>query len=251
MTAMKYLRLCGGYSEVFHQLGVLPIVLPHIGPRTLLVHPTLVRLCGSLGVPVAPLPASPDDLEPALAHDRVSTFDDVLSAALYQEVGWPRPACIVRARPGHGHDPRLLVPLPDPVPPVPLWCDPEIPLPRERVGLRGIPRATLDPLGLDMVSLNEGGLRARGVTDWAGTAAVIRGLDLVITTDGAIAHLAGLLRVPTYVLLTPCPVGFWDPVTPLYPTVRVFHQYVPGDWAPVVAQVAEALQFTSLKQAAA
>ena len=81
--------------------------------------------------------------------------------------------------------------------------------------------------------------------DFAETAAVIANLDLVVSVDTAVAHLAGALARPVLLLLPHIPEWRWllDRLdTPWYPTMRLFRQTVPGDWAGVVAQVAAAIQ---------
>lgn len=80
--------------------------------------------------------------------------------------------------------------------------------------------------------------------DFGDTAAVIAQLDLVITTDTAIAHLAGALGKPTWVLLSFVPDWRWlldREDSPWYPTMRLFRQTQPGDWEGVMGRVAEAL----------
>lgn len=65
------------------------------------------------------------------------------------------------------------------------------------------------------------------------TAAVMMSLDLVITSDTAIAHLAGALARPTWVILKTFPDWRWlldRPDSPWYPTMRLFRQSVSGDW---------------------
>jgi len=80
--------------------------------------------------------------------------------------------------------------------------------------------------------------------DFADTAAVITQLDLVITVDTAIAHLAGALGKPVWILLSAAPDWRWlmgrlD--SPWYPTARLFRQKHRHDWAEVCQQVAIAL----------
>ena len=86
---------------------------------------------------------------------------------------------------------------------------------------------------------------APALTDFAETAAVIASLDLVISVDTAIAHLAGALAKPCWLLL-PFPAEWrWlegRDDSPWYPTFRLFRQRVRGDWGDVVARVAAALQ---------
>jgi hypothetical protein len=66
-------------------------------------------------------------------------------------------------------------------------------------------------------------------------------LDLVISTDTAIAHLAGALGRPLWVLLKQAPNWRWlyrGEKNPFYPAARLFRQEVSGDWAAVMARVA-------------
>lgn len=76
------------------------------------------------------------------------------------------------------------------------------------------------------------------------TAAIMKNMDLIITVDTSIAHLAGGLGVPVWVLL-PYPADWrWmmnRSDTPWYPTMRLFRQTSPGDWATVFEQVTQAL----------
>lgn len=77
------------------------------------------------------------------------------------------------------------------------------------------------------------------------TAALVAGCDLVITVDTMIAHLAGALGRPTWLLLKAAPDWRWNPAlrtTPWYPDMRLFVQRTPGDWAGVVAEVARELE---------
>jgi len=68
------------------------------------------------------------------------------------------------------------------------------------------------------------------------TAAVMESLDLVITCDTAIAHLAGALGRPAWVALKKVPDWRWllqGSDSPWYPTLRLFRQREPGEWKPV------------------
>jgi tetratricopeptide (TPR) repeat protein/ADP-heptose:LPS heptosyltransferase/glycosyltransferase involved in cell wall biosynthesis len=81
--------------------------------------------------------------------------------------------------------------------------------------------------------------------NFADTARAIAQLDLVITVDTAVAHLAGAMGKPVWVLLCHVPDWRWlwnRPDSPWYPTARLFRQTSHGDWAGVIAQVEEALQ---------
>jgi hypothetical protein len=79
-----------------------------------------------------------------------------------------------------------------------------------------------------------------GESDLAETAALIATLDLVITTDTCIAHLAGAMAKPVWIMLPH--LGDWRwmqkiETTPWYPTARLFRQNTPGDWAGVLRRV--------------
>jgi len=84
-----------------------------------------------------------------------------------------------------------------------------------------------------------------GFVDMATTAAMIAKLDLVISIDTSVAHLAGALNKPTWLLLTFAKDWRWlldRPDSPWYPSMRLFRQPTPGDWGSVAAQVIEALR---------
>ena len=77
------------------------------------------------------------------------------------------------------------------------------------------------------------------------TAALLAELDLIITVDTSIAHLAGALGRPAWVLLPFAPDWRWQLVredSPWYPTLRLFRQSRPGDWPSVIARVRTELE---------
>ncbi|MDE1995674.1 MAG: tetratricopeptide repeat protein [Rhizobiaceae bacterium] len=81
--------------------------------------------------------------------------------------------------------------------------------------------------------------------DFGDTAAAIDRLDLVITVDTSIAHLAGALGKPVWLLLSHTPDWRWllnRSDSPWYPTARLFRQPQPGDWGSVIREVTAALQ---------
>lgn len=128
---------------------------------------------------------------------------------------------------------------------------------------RSIPFATfrqvLDLDGIDWVSLQVGEKEkdlhngdhavlaiADKLTDYAETASVIAQLDLVITVDTSVAHLAGSLRKPVWVLLAYDPDWRWQLErcdSPWYPVgMRLFRQSAPGDWVSVLQAVRQGLR---------
>ena len=81
--------------------------------------------------------------------------------------------------------------------------------------------------------------------DFAATARVVVHLDLVISVDTAVLHLAGALGKSVWGLLGEAPDWRWGlglTDSPWYPTLRLFRQRQPGNWAEVGERVARALQ---------
>jgi len=82
--------------------------------------------------------------------------------------------------------------------------------------------------------------------DFLDTATAIVGLDLVIAVDTAVAHLAGALGKPVWLLLQHSPDWRWflqcGEKTPWYPATRLFRQVHRGRWSPVMARVVEELR---------
>jgi hypothetical protein len=133
---------------------------------------------------------------------------------------------------------------------------------------RSIPLHHFAPLaevpGVTLISLQKGfgteqisDIRDRvPVLDWGSeldsatgafedTAAVMMGLDFVVTSDTAIAHLAGALGVPVWVALAAVPEWRWHldrEDCPWYPTMRLFRQPAAGDWQSPFARIADELQ---------
>jgi tetratricopeptide (TPR) repeat protein len=102
---------------------------------------------------------------------------------------------------------------------------------------------TLDlPMGMIVETL--GNDFDAGPDGFLDTAAVMETVDLVITTDTSIAHLAGALGRPVWVALKHVPDWRWllyRSDSPWYPTMRLFRQETSGDWAVVFSNVAHDL----------
>lgn len=122
---------------------------------------------------------------------------------------------------------------------------------------RSIDVALLAPLatinGIRLISLQKGSA-ARApfplfdpmpdVRDFADTAAIVANLDLVITVDTSVVHLAGAMGKPTFLLDRYDNCWRWlsgRDDSPWYRTLRIFRQHDSGAWAPVIERVATAL----------
>ncbi len=154
------------------------------------------------------------------------------------------------------------------------WANVLGPRRRPRVGLvwsgnprqsndkaRSLPLAKLSPLfGLqaEFISLNKeireadrsdfarSGLLPLGeqLTDFADTAALVENLDLVIAVDTAVAHLAGAMGKPLWILLAKNADYRWlleREDSPWYPTARLFRQSTRGEWTAVIERVTHEL----------
>ena len=112
----------------------------------------------------------------------------------------------------------------------------------------GEDEATRPPAGLSLLALGP------QMQDFADTAAVVENLDLVICVDTALAHLAGALGKPCWVLL-PAYKTDWRWLkdradSPWYPAVmRLFRQSAMGDWSGVMAEVVQALRRLAAQRA--
>ncbi len=87
--------------------------------------------------------------------------------------------------------------------------------------------------------------QSRRIGDWGDTAAIVSQLDLVISVDTGVVHLAGALGKPVWVLLCYAPDWRWlldRSDSPWYPTARLFRQPRPKDWGSVMMGAAEALR---------
>ncbi len=89
------------------------------------------------------------------------------------------------------------------------------------------------------------------LTDFSATAAILDHLDLLVTVDTAIAHLAGAMGKPVWLLLPAVPDWRWQmgrEDSPWYPSMRLFRQGAPGDWPGVMNRVEESLLRESEKK---
>jgi ADP-heptose:LPS heptosyltransferase len=83
------------------------------------------------------------------------------------------------------------------------------------------------------------------LTDFEQTAGLIDQLDLVIAVDTAVAHLAGAMGKPVWVMLPFSPDWRWmldRDDSPWYPSMRLFRQAEPGNWRGVIRRIADELR---------
>ncbi len=136
--------------------------------------------------------------------------------------------------------------------------------------LRSMPGEALEPLlarsGVTFYSLQKGeaarhvfaggnvvGLDAR-LRDFADTAAALKHLDLVISIDSSVAHLAGAVGCPVWLAMPSVLDWRWmldREDSPWYPAHRLFRQKKPGDWAGVVAEMGRGLDRLAASRSAA
>lgn len=202
----RYARLLGGAREI-----------------VLACSPPLARLFGQLGVTVfpivegAPTPRADLWVRSFSLPARLETTLETIPPAPYLRAP-PGPKTggvgfVWRGNPEHPNDARRSLPSP----------------------------AVLDPLHevAELVDLQA----PQG--DFLGAAARIQGLDLVISVDTAMAHLAGALGVPCWVML-PAYRTDWRWMagrddSPWYPSLKLYRQPADGDWDSVVARMAQDL----------
>ena len=254
-------RAEGGFGDVIQFCRYLPLLATdaHI---VLGVHPPLLRLLRSLRAPLT-LVGPSDTLPPFDLHCPMLSLPlacDTTLATIPAELPYLRgdPSDAEPWRRRLNDLPGLRIGLcwaGGPTPALPVFQHSDRGMDRRR----SITLARYAPLfavpGVSVVSLQKGEAAAqtpgRAIHDWtaeltdfADTAALIEALDLVITVDTAVAHLAGALGKPVWILnrFDAC----WRWLTertdsPWYPTARLFRQPAPGDWDSVIAEVAQAL----------
>ncbi len=186
------------------------------------VHASLMSLPFLLKTTLETIPPAPYLRSPV--HDRM-TLPTAPDGSLKVGLVWA-------GRPLYQHDPRR---------------DRTCPL-RHFAPLLNLPGFTFYSLqkGGAITELNQLGWREKiydlndQLNDFADTAAAIAQLDLVITVDTAVAHLAGALGQSVWVLLPFAAEWRWlmdRDDSPWYPTMKLFRQPTPGDWAGAIAQM--------------
>jgi hypothetical protein len=232
-------RCYHGLGDTLQFARFLPVLRPLVASLTVEVQPSLLSLLQAMSGPDRLVPFVPDAPLPPSACD-IEIME--LSHAL-----------------------RLP---PEAAPPPPYLPVAPAPMPKGAIGIcwqtgdwdaeRAMPAAlmrrlvvggamgrrpvfTLQPIPTHLPVLNPFG----SPVEIEEKAAMIAGLDRVITVDTMFAHLAGALNRPTWLLLKHAADWRWmegRQDSPWYPSMRLYRQPAPGDWAPVIEQVARDLR---------
>ena len=202
----------------------IAVLGPHQRPAEFDYHAPLMSLPLAFGTRLETIPASPRLApEPALAFAWAERLGPP---------GKPRVGLAWRGSPGHVHDRGRSIPLG--------MLKPLIAPEADWISLQK------DVSEIERESLATFRIRdvADALTDFAETAALIGGLDLVITVDTAVAHLAGVMGKPVWILLPFNPDWRWlvgRNDSPWHPSARLFRQPAPGDWEAAIDSVRQAL----------
>ena len=247
-----------GYGDVLQFLRFVPLVVAKGGKVVLEVQPGLKRLVEQLDgvVEVIEAPAPPpafDIWTSLLSVPHILGIDEKTLPATLPYISAPAAALDHwRKTLPSEHRPRIGL----------VWAgNPNVKNDRLRSPRLGPLKSLLSLKGVEWVLLQQGDGRrdlegmklpsnVRDVTadirDFADTAAIMRDLDLVITSDTSTAHLAAALAVPTWVMLHYASDWRWGlgDSTPWYPGVKLFRQREFARWEGVVERVSDALRVT-------
>jgi tetratricopeptide (TPR) repeat protein len=240
----------GNFGDTLLQARFSPLLQRRGAKVILQCQPQLVSLLGTLGISQA---ISRDDLRPAfdyyVPHGILSRrlglpWKDIPGAVPYLRVPPDRLERPVAQVPGDG---MLNIGL--------AWAASDTSVRSGRLEIfaplaqipgvrffslqKGPAAAQTPPAGMNFVD------RSAELTDFADTAALVNNLDLVISVDSAVVHVAGALARPVWTLIPRVSGIFWampGDRTPWYPTMRLFRQTIPGDWVDPVLQMADALR---------
>jgi tetratricopeptide (TPR) repeat protein len=244
-----------GFGDTIQFIRYLPLVAQRGGRVLVQCQPALHRLFSNL--PEAdqviaggqPLPSFDVHCPlPSLPRIFKTELDSIPASVPYL---WPDAALVQSWRQRLGNTSAKRVGI--------VWGGRLRPDPRRSARLQDLALLAEIP-GIELFSLQAGSARAQtaspppgfhlidlmdDVHDFADTAALIANLDLVISIDTAVAHLAGALGRPIWIMLPYVPSWRWlldRTDSPWYPTMRLFRQAFPGDWSGVVQKVSAALR---------
>jgi len=159
-------------------------------------------------------------------------------AARIQAQQSPRMGLVWAGNPGHLNDAHRSLNLAQLVPMLRPYQQHCVALQKTMVGGAGQQDAPNAELAASGLAIADGGAWC---SNYAETAALVQSLDVVLTVDTAVAHLAGGLGKPVWLLLPYDPDWRWllqRQDSPWYPTMKLYRQVQPHDWSAVLTQVA-------------
>lgn len=221
-------RCYHGLGDTIQFARFLPLLRQRAASVTVEIQPRLVELF-----------ASADGIDRLVPFDTARPLPPSACDIEIMELGFA-----LRAPPGAVRPPYLhAAPAALPKGTIGLCCaagdwDPERAIPPALLAdvCAGRPCLTLDPRPSPLAVLNPDGCPF----DIGQTAGMVAGVDLVITVDTMIAHLAGALNKPAWLLLKHQPDWRWSPRarrSEWYPSLRLYSQPAPGEWGTVVAEI--------------
>ncbi|MDX2229458.1 MAG: tetratricopeptide repeat protein [Leptolyngbyaceae cyanobacterium bins.349] len=257
-----YLHAEQGMGDVIQFVRYVPLVVQQGGRVILECHPPLMHLLRHLPgveqlIPYGAPPPSYHTQAPLLSLPYIFGTSAATVPATVPYLTPPHSPVQLPDRPP--------IATPHPSRPAPLkvglvWSgNPENPYNRTRalpldllLPLAALPQVQVYSLQKDLQPGEEALLQANPaiadlrplLADFVDTAALIQQLDLIISIDTAVTHLAGALGKPTWLLLPFAPDWRWmlhREYSPWYPTLRIFRQSTAGDWTDVLQQVQQAL----------
>jgi hypothetical protein len=205
---------CAGYDEIIVR-GTIPAPFD--------LHCELMSLPLAMNLQMSDLPGSSSYLSPD--PQRLEKW-----RARLADLPRPLVGLVWAGRPTHGNDARRSMALAD-----------LAPLAQDGVTFLALQKgpaaeqARTPPAGMSLVSLSD------EINDFEDTAAIMMLADTLVSVDSSPVHLAGALGRPAWVMLPFMPDWRWllgRDDTPWYPSLRLFRQPEPGDWASVLRSIA-------------
>lgn len=208
--------------------GIEEIIIEGMTPPETDLHIPMFDLLGALSVSSQNLPGTIPYLE--VNPDRGERWSDRIP-----ETGRLRVGLVWAGRPTHRNDRNRSLPLEAMLP---LLRQTDVDFYALQVGERASDIAATG-LTNDLIDLSP------RLTDFAETAAALDQLDLLISVDTSVVHVAGAINRPAWVLIPYAPDWRWgleSDTSPWYPSVRLFRQPKSGDWETVLENIAKALR---------
>ena len=208
--------------------GIEDIVIEGTTPPETDLHIPMFDLLGALSVSSQNLPGTIPYLK--VDPDRGEQWSDRIP-----ETGRLRVGLVWAGRPTHRNDRNRSIPLEAMLP---LLRQTDVDFYALQVGERVSEIATAG-LANDLIDLSP------RLSDFAETAAALDQLDLLISVDTSVVHVAGAINRPAWVLIPHAPDWRWgleDGTSPWYPSLRLWRQPEFGDWDTVLENIAETLR---------